>query len=32
MKNDLDIRVAIIEDDETIREGYAFIPMIWKLR
>jgi DNA-binding NarL/FixJ family response regulator len=25
MKRDLDIRVAIIEDDETIREGYAFL-------
>jgi DNA-binding NarL/FixJ family response regulator len=25
MKKDLDIRVAIIEDDETIREGYAFL-------
>ena len=25
MKRDLDIKVAIIEDDETIREGYAFL-------
>lgn len=25
MKHELDIRVAIIEDDETIREGYAFL-------
>jgi DNA-binding NarL/FixJ family response regulator len=25
MKRDLDISVAIIEDDETIREGYAFL-------
>jgi DNA-binding NarL/FixJ family response regulator len=25
MERDLDIRVAIIEDDETIREGYAFL-------
>lgn len=25
MNHDLDIRVAIIEDDETIREGYAFL-------
>jgi len=25
MNRDLDIRVAIIEDDETIREGYAFL-------
>lgn len=25
MKRDLDIRVAIIEDDETIREGYAYL-------
>ena len=25
MKRDLDIRVVIIEDDETIREGYAFL-------
>jgi len=25
MNQDLDIRVAIIEDDETIREGYAFL-------
>ncbi len=25
MQRDLDIRVAIIEDDETIREGYAFL-------
>ncbi len=25
MKRDLDIHVAIIEDDETIREGYAFL-------
>ena len=25
MSRDLDIRVAIIEDDETIREGYAFL-------
>lgn len=25
MKRDLDIRVTIIEDDETIREGYAFL-------
>lgn len=25
MSQDLDIRVAIIEDDETIREGYAFL-------
>jgi len=25
MKQNLDIRVAIIEDDETIREGYAFL-------
>lgn len=25
MKRDLDIHVAIIEDDETIREGYAYL-------
>lgn len=25
MKRDLDIRVSIIEDDETIREGYAYL-------
>ncbi len=25
MRRDLDIHVAIIEDDETIREGYAFL-------
>ncbi|MBS1690307.1 MAG: DNA-binding response regulator, partial [Bacteroidetes bacterium] len=25
MSRDLDIRVSIIEDDETIREGYSFL-------
>lgn len=25
MKRDLDIRISIIEDDETIREGYAYL-------
>ena len=25
MSRDLDIRVSIIEDDETIREGYAYL-------
>ena len=25
MSRDLDIRVSLIEDDETIREGYAFL-------
>lgn len=25
MNRDLDIKVSIIEDDETIREGYAFL-------